>query len=516
MGERNGNAVTFRGWEGGEYGLLDPGVAGRSDKQMFTGSNVMLYRTGLLGPRPGIKEVAFTTPPAGVPVGGGAYFSATDVVFWGLLKTGASAYNVYNYNVTAGTVSAAYAQTDALPTALTHNVAPGGGAGTATFVNLVGHGLYQLDHVGADVHLVSTSPSGDVVGAYGVRMIANNAQTLWYSDANAWSTIGALSYIEISGFSNSFYAPFRDGLIIGTSGGIFNILTGVLGATAVIRELSRGGGPSNPFAALRTADDKIWYWNQTDRFPSMFNGAIHKRYDHLLLDEVSSGAAWVGAIPQRAMAACDWVGTDDWVTYGHGTVDTLMYLNKIMSQHDLGTTYVPGAAFPLGDAHLLLCPASSALATTGTPKAYYFAPGLHDRPAFTSDTTAQPGDGSDGPLYAWFETPEWWDDQGHEVRVVQVIVDYTGWDTGAAGDNVGFQVEVTTLHRAGAIDTTTSSLVTVADGMAASFDVGGTVKRAQVSIDGKYGGGFQVGIYSIENCAIRSITAILSQDPRRV
>ena len=513
MAERNGEAVTFRNWDGGEYGIMDPGLAGRAEKQMFTGTNVMRYRTGLIGPRPGLKALSFTSPPTGTPMGGGAFLETGDDKFWALLKTGASSYAVHEFATSAETVSSAYSGT--LPSTVSFNLAPGGGSGTVTYINVAGAGVYKLNHATDAASLIDTDPQGNVIGIYGVRLLANNGDTIWYSDAADFDTFGATSYVEVAGFSNSFYAPFRDGIVIGTSGGIFHILTGVLGATTTIRELSRGGGPPTPFHAVRVADDKIWYWNSDYLYPSMFNGAIHERYDWLSFPNPDGDTFWEGAYPSRQMVASSWVGTNDWVTYGFGSPNTCVFQHDVMSKHDLALPYAPAAAFEfLGKTHVLLCPEDDTLDTADTMKAYYFSPGYRDRPAFTSDPYGRPGDESDTPLDASFTTPEWWEDKGHEIRVNQVIVDYEAWNSGSTG-NAGFDVQVDMLHRARADGVTTGTSLTGLDASQAGLSTSGTTGRAVVNVDGTYGGGFQITIDNIKSCAIRSVTAVLSPSTRR-
>jgi hypothetical protein len=510
MAERNGQAVTFRGWEGGEYGVLDPGVAGRNEKQMFTGSNVLRYRTGLLGPRPGLRQISFTSPPTGLPRGGNSYFDAGGgVTFFQILQNSATNFEVYKYNATAGTVSAAL--TWASPTSFPYNVMPFG-AGAIAYMGLPGSGLFEIDFTANTVTLIDADPDGGVIDSAGVRLLASEGDVLWYSDANAWDTFQPTSFLQLAGFIITFLAHFRDGEIVGTGGGVFHMITGVFGATTTVRELSRGGAPSTSFHAIRVADDKIWYWNGTERYPSMFNGAVHTRYDYL--DFPDGGAVYEGTFPSRYMVAADWCGTNDWVTYGFD--ETCIFINDVMTTHSFDLPHQVASAFGGGGTHIISVPETAGLSTSGNPAFYYFSPGFYDRPAFTTDDWGQPGDGVDDVLYAWFQTPEWWDDDGHEVKVNQIIVDYTGWDTGATVDEVGFDIYVSALHRTGAVGSTVVGPVNVVDTQASfSSAAAGTSKRVARNVSCQYGGGFQITIDNIQNCAIRSITAVLSNAPRR-
>lgn len=504
MGERYGDAITFKGWDGGEYGILDPAEAGRSEKQMFTGSNVIRYRSGLLGPRPGYKDIDFTSPPNGNPLGAGT-FAAADTV-WVLTQTG-SGYEIREWDLAGGTVGSAY--TGTYPASVPYCTKTETGDGGSTWLNIPGAGVYILNHTADTIAVTDTDPQGFVMSVYGLRAVANTGARLWYSDANDSNTYGALSYVDVSGFSISFAAPFRDGLILGTAGGIFHMLTGVLGATTVVRELSRGGAPISPFHALRVADDKVWYYNSGVPYPSMFNGAIHQRIDYL---EGGTAESFNGKIPVRNVVPCTWLGTNDWAGYGQKSAH--IFANNVFTKHSFPSldAYGLGSVVDLGDHHLLIDSHG-----TGNPATmHYFAPGLVDRPAFDGDDYAMPGDGSTTPLTAEFSTPEWWDEQGHEVKVQQVIVDYVGWNCNADG-NAGFTVEVDMLHRWQAIDTEYGSALTVVDEPQSSFttDDAGTSARAVLNTSTGFGGGFRVGIYDIKCCAIKSITVVLSPETRR-
>jgi len=506
MGERHGDAIVFRDWSGGEFGILDPGVAGRSEKQMFTGDNVLRYRTGLLGPRPGLKTVTFTSPPDGTPLGSGTTSSGS---LWVLTQTGGG-YEVREWNPDTGVVGSAYS--GSLPAAVPFAIKTEVANGTGSWISVPSAGVYKLNHTSDAASLVDTDPAGFVITQYGLRAVANTGSRLWYSNANDPDTWGAASYLDLSGFSISFMAPFRDGMIVGTAGGIFHILTGVLGATTVVRELSRGGSPVSPFHALRVADDKVWFYNQAEPYPSMFNGAIHQRFDYLTNETVPT-ASFNGKLPFRNMQPTTWAGTNDWFTYGlqngHSFQNDVLTMHTFSSLSDTGL----GSVTDLGTHHLLLDSNG-----TGDPlTAYRFAPGLKDRPAFVGDDYAQPGDGSDTPLNGvYFQTPEWWEDAGHQVRVSQVIVDFVAWDTGTV-DSAYFEITLDMLHRTGAAATKFGSSVVGLDEPVSSFttSAAGTPGRIEKNMTEGYGAGFQVTISDIANCAIRNVIVVPAPDSSR-
>jgi hypothetical protein len=59
----------------------------------------------------------------------------------------------------------------------------------------------------------------------------------------------------------------------------------------------------------------------------------------------------------------------------------------------------------------------------------------NNRPAFVSDVYKQPGDDSDTPFTAEFSLPEHHDDEATNVAIVDIVVDFTSWNTGISETN---------------------------------------------------------------------------------
>jgi hypothetical protein len=273
--------------------------------------------------------------------------------------------------------------------------------------------------------------------------------------------------------------------------------------------LSGGGAPFTPTAGLAVPGEKLWYFYNVDDSPASFNGAVRQKYDYLAGWSGSTTGNLVNDVrtPAVQMTLLEWAGQDDWVAFTRYSDSALMYTSGIFTKHTFGVTLDP---FVAGFGQQLFLAYGGA-----SPKYYWWQPAFNDRPGFTGDTYAQPGDASTTPLSATFTTPEWWDDDGHMVRVQQVIVDYTTWQTGSSTNNF-FDVTVTSLNKWAGEASSNSTTVTALDAAGSGFSTSGTIGRAIVSVgDQGFGGGFQIKIGNLKGTAIKSITAVLSNDVRR-
>jgi hypothetical protein len=72
--------------------------------------------------------------------------------------------------------------------------------------------------------------------------------------------------------------------------------------------------------------------------------------------------------------------------------------------------------------------------TEPTGQAVVVADMILNRPAFVSDTHAQPGDLSDTPVEAYLVLPEKWTEDSDPIAVSEVVIDITHYDIGADVD----------------------------------------------------------------------------------
>lgn len=510
MGVRNGEAVTFQGWMGGDYGIMDPREAAKSDAQMFSGSDVIVYKSGLIGPAPNGKTVSFTSPPNGRVLAGSTWITS-GVKFFALTET-ASGYEWRIWDIDAGTVGSTFTGTFAssVPAA----IAPSqqGGFGAGGYYNISGSGLYKVLPDSAAVSLIDTDPSGALSTFYGDRLVANNNNRLWYSDVLDWDTFGANNYVDVgAAVPHSLYTKFRDGLLVSNLGGVMIFVTGVLGATTTIRELSSGGGPWTGSHWVDVAADKVWYFNGPEYYPSSWNGAVHERFKYL--ERTPRTATISDKIPSLTCLVTDWAGPDAWVGYST-VVDTegiggrsFLYQNGVFTFHDRNADYViPFGG--LGSAHLLITDNG-----TGSPPTFeWWAPGLLERPSIEGDDYGGGLETTGSKRNCWFKTPVWSSDAGLEVRVAQVIIEWKAWDTGVSTDP-GFDVSVITT--ASPADGDTETAVQSVSIPYADADSDGVDRRAVLNFGAGWGNGFQINVTNLYGAAIRRITAVLSPDTRR-
>ncbi|MCX7621189.1 MAG: hypothetical protein N2037_10150, partial [Acidimicrobiales bacterium] len=214
-----------------------------------------------------------------------------------------------------------------------------------------------------------------------------------------------------------------------------------------------------------------------------------------------------GSTPSFACVTMPWLGTNDWFALTRYGARGLMYANGVFTYHDIEVAVDP--FFAPYQEFLIVGKGS-------TGNYYYFAPGVYDRPAFTSDTYANVGDDSSTPFTeCWFETPEWWAEEGHQVRVQKVIVDYVGWNTGSSANN-RIDVQVTSLRPWDTSGVSSSATKTLLDSPGSSFSTSGTTGRAEGLFgDQGFGGGFKVRLSNLRGVAIRAVSVLLAEEARR-
>jgi len=505
---------------------MHPSVAARAEKQMFAGKNVVRYRTGLVGPRPGLKTITVASPPTGTIQGLGNAVSTSGTGPWVWVAIGGQFFRV---DIGAGTTSAGYAGTG--PGVVTHPMSDAY-AGTTSFVAVRGDTLYLLNHVAGTVTPVTTDSNGSVVAWYDVnntaRLFANSGNRIFFSAPYpGWTTWDPASYFDVgTALEITHMRPFRDGILISKASGEQFIYTGAPGATVgsagTLRRLTRSGGPRSEPAGLTLEGDMHWYIAHRRDYPSNFNGAIPADLDWL---NFTGGAATAdaGVTPGFRFLPVAYLGPDTFMCLsgqsGSAANRMLEYSGGIFSFHTfevdidpLGVCLADNAAEAVGQS------TRSMLLVDGSGGDYYhYSPGL-DRPGFVSDALAQPGDGSTTPLDADLGGLVWWEPSGNEVRVAEVIVLYRGWNTGSATNN-GFEVQVAALNRASldnsVVDAEANSAQTVVELAGSVFSTGGVAARA-VAVPGGtlWGHGFAVAVNQIRGCAIDQVLVRLDERRR--
>lgn len=530
MAVRDGDAFRFFGWTGGEYGDLDPIVAGRSQAQMFHANNLMLYRTGLIGPRPGLVDLGLTSAPTGdiqgmdtlaVGDGSGPYF-------W--VMTGG---NVYQARLTTGSFTSAYTGASAGLTGITRPIPNGGSYGSGTILNIYDKGIYQLAHSTTKTFTnISTSlGGGNAIGYATTRFVLNSADggswtgdsRMYYSNVfPGWGTFSASGYYDIGACEITMLRPWRDGLLVGNNVGEFYYQTGVLGTSATIRRLTRAGAPGAEARGAILGGDKAVYMAANTSFPATFNGAITENLKHLKF--TGNEADDDGISPGFRVLPMPWGGPEDYAIFsgqtGAGAANrALLYTNGVHTYHTFEQT-TSAWAVSMGDGA-----ATNNMDWTffviasddGNGDFWEWAPSvafLDDRPGFSGDVDNSIGDASNTPFEQFLHTPIEVFANGEQRKVNEVIIDYTAWNVGAGNCTLKAQVDAVLRWDGDAGSSSTET--TLLDSAASGFSTSGTRKRAILRCgDQGSGGGFQVKVTEMAGIAIESITAVTEPDRRR-
>jgi hypothetical protein len=128
-----------------------------------------------------------------------------------------------------------------------------------------------------------------------------------------------------------------------------------------------------------------------------------------------------------------------------------------------------------------------------------------DRPAFTSDLFAQPGDLSDTPEPAYVTFAEHWTEDNNHQQVTEVVVNFRRWDTGCEGGN-NFSVTVDALSRGSEVPLRSHTQTWSQAGNLSPATQHGIEDqvRLQFGEQGE-GAGYRVTISDIRGVAIRSV-----------
>lgn len=503
-------AVVFDDWKGGEYGLLGARDAGKKPG-MFAGKNVMRYRDGLLGPRPGVRNIGVTA------LGNGKIKSLGQGNVGTIVVVGST---VYSFDPTAyGGAATAWTMTDSIVDVLT-KPAEMPGAFALEYVLCLGGFAYKLVNSTKTCTKIpaggTNMPPGRCAAWYQDRLIIGGTSTqpyrLFFSDPGAagWETFGATSFYDLPGLGITFMVPFRSGLLVG-AGGAFVYITGTLGSTAVVRVLSTQGFPADTMKGAKLDTDEVVYMHNNRPYPGRYNGALHVLEKHLRF----AGDNYADDSDQTpTFHVLKLIGPDDWLFLSGRTVAgaqnrALLHYEGVASYHTWGVDIGAWAA-DLGTGKELLVKDG----TAGTPPTFYTFNTELFRPGFATDNDARPGDDTTVPLDAFAHLPQYWDPEGHELLAREVIVDFRKWDTGAAANN-HFDLLVRAVNRYNTADVAVSATQTFDEAGAASTTAGVDDRRSFYFGEQGQGGGFEVHFDAIKGIAIRSVTVLFDRLPAR-
>lgn len=493
--------VTYKDFSGGESGRLTANTSAKAPRNGFTAYNMLVSQDGMLYVRPGLKTIS----PSGLSNGVVHGFGNTPVPssdLWFVQGTAVRTFGSDGSNLrTSGT---ALAETPAQPLDWKTD-------GSTILVASAADKLYRISpHTASnpDVAGLTGSPGAACLEVYGDRIVAgnidgSNGYRLRYSavaDPNDWP---AGNFIDIGdAFGLTGLYTQRQHLLL-TKQNQMHVLTGTLGSNEVLRRVYSGDGPLHPLQARMGPRDLLWYHHIFATYPASFNGTYPNELSSLVYGSSTPNTGGVALIPPSH-------GVSPFSANGGGAVfvsdsraEALVYWNGVWTSHSFDVD-VSGYVASNGQ-FIYFCDGGGASAT---PNFYSWDVTSGEVGA---TVTSDAGDASSStPVQGGVTFPEWWTEDGTEVVVRSIIVDFVEFSNGTAENK--FDMKVTALKRyqgdAGADSTTLSYTVvpTLADK---------TRRRIFGVGEQGMGGGFRLDLYNIQGIGIVSIQVVLDTQPLR-
>lgn len=515
----------YRDFSGGDWGRTEPW---RAPKNTFSATNMLVYRTGEIGVRTGVRNVTPAGVANGVVQGLGRMPSSLSTVFY---AQGTAV--KYFDPVEGGTLSTATgAFTGAGPTARTHM----DDAGNTVYIATTTVNGYSL--TGSTLTSLNNMPNAQAIALYGQRLAVVPTATpnsiVFSADSsfNNW-TISAGNAVSVTiGDSDPIKAIFAQRThlaVLKQNSGLY-ILTGTPGTSETVRLASRLEGPLASWQAGRTrSDDRIWFATTNAQPMAMFDGTNVSWYDNYPLSLFSQFAART-VMPLRYD---DQTGAAFIVeaNAGVGTANEVWLHHRGMwTRHTFGVGITAQAAscgvgFPQdGGTDPSRIRYGSQLVFTdggavGAPPAFWSWLPCPDRPGLEASPFAQSaeraGDASSTPVTGTLTLPEQRSEDGHEIQVRGVIVDFRSWQTGGASNN-HFDLAVNTLNSYES-PTPVSSATAAFDEAPSLSSLAGSVRSKYFSFgDQGRGSAFNLSLTNIRGVAFTRFRIVTETYPARV
>lgn len=485
--------VVYSDFSKGEYGTLG---GRRAPDGSWTGLNMRVYRNGSLGVRPGLHDLAVTGMPAGT-VKGIAYIPFTGkelIVVVGTSVRFVSFAQAAAVSASAGTLTA----TPTYPIRFSESTRSLDGR---VYFQNPGDGSYYATPAAVTLTALTNDPTGFCMELYKNRMVAGGpAERLRYSNDSVFDTWSSLQFIDVGYNYPAFQmVSHRDGLSVFAQALIWRF-TGTIGSTQVLRRASSGLAISTQGDAVLD-NERVFYIPGARTAPVIFDGgtADEKSLAHLEWHTDSAGTTdpVSGGIARRY---------NDILFSNYGYDRGLWRSSGAWTFHEWGVTQSGLLTRAAADKFVI--------ASDGTTPSLYVLDASLDRPGFTSDTYADPGDISDTQLSGNFTLPEYWDPQLKEVRVRAVTVNFTKWNTGGLTTN-NFTLTVTALDQYGGGAPVASATQSFNEAGSAATTAGVDQRAVFYFGDQGPGGGFQIALTAIRGVAIRDIVVSIETLPSR-
>lgn len=378
-----------------------------------------------------------------------------------------------------------------------------------------------------------TGPGGAAIAVYGDRLVIGNTgtgsdqNTIRYSaaaDYTSWPTANSIKVGADSSPITCLYVQ-NGNLLVGKTEGWF-IITGTIGVNENLRQLNQYAAPSNQSFGDITNHDTLAYFGGFGEYPYRFNGSYATPYTEFAIQAV------VGATSAAALLREE----DSFLLHGSFFDDVIqriwLYHRGAWTRHTIPDTVFGLASFD----SIRICPdvfSVGALSsdprpngsiitvlvqdTGNAPDVYRYTVGS-DRPGFETDTLFQrAGDDAATAVAGNFSLPEWWADEGSEILVRGVTVDFRVWNTGSSDTN-HFDIQVDNFSPYNS-DAPASSTILDWDelGTLTTAGVDGEVKRHIFSFgDQGVGNGFQLHFTNMRGIAIRRVQVLIDSQPVRL
>lgn len=526
MGERK--VIDYSDFSGGEFGLLEPW---RAPPGTWTGKNIVQYDNGSLGPRNGLREITLSATITGEVMSAGALHRRTDSNLWVMVDN-------------AGTRSIKKIAADGTVTNITGAAVPAYTEPVSSLVyndieylSIVSNGLYKI--TGTVLATVANGPGMRCFVQYGDRFVAGGGDTggnpiapsgsispanrLWYSapaDPTSWPS---LNFIDVTGAIVGLY-PQRNHLVVVTTEGWW-IIQGVLGVNETLRRQNRSEFPTwptqgavvEPSMNLAFVHGSLQQRDGEDEGEiathsvGVFTGATVEYATHI---SFGSGQNIITDPPTFSTVALR--GPEDWLV--QGGVDTalnraLLFRNKAWQKIEWsGPTDLLGWCISMRrtDRHQFLSHEG------GTVRLFEWM-AYNNRPAFTDDVRKRPGDVSSTPFVAEFSLPEWHEESGNDVGLVDIVVDFTSWNTGSGSTN-HFEIVPVVMRGFGDEGQAASTLTFDEAGSSSPATLAGKRRRERFPgvAHGLDGTGFRLFFNAIRGVSINRIQVLVDVDGPRV
>lgn len=530
MAETQRKIVSYKEFSGGDYGILEPW---RAPPGTFSGKNVVAYDSGAIGPRNGLIEVPLSVAIPGKILSAGAFKRRTDSNVW-VIVDNAGTRSVKTItkdgtvtNITAGSAVPAY--TEPIQSLVYEEI---------EYMSIVSNGLYKIE--GTTFSKITNGPGCRTFVQHGDRFFAGGGDTggnpiapsgsvspanrLWYSEPANPTDWPSLNFIDVTGAILALFSQ-RTNLVIATTEGWY-ILTGVPGVTDTLRRQVKTEFPTwptqgtvvEPSSNIAFVHGSLQQRDGEDEGEiavhslGLFTGATVEYAAHL---PFGSGQNVLTDPPTYQIVTLR--GPEDVLV--QGGVDTA--LNRAVMFRSGGWHKIEWSA-PVDllgwcismrrtDRHQFLSH------TGGTVRLFEWM-AYNNRPAFTTDVRKQPGDVSTVPLDAKFTLPEYHEEGGYNIGIVDIVVDFTSWNTGSGQSN-HFEIVPKILRTFGETEAKVGNTLTFDEaGAGSAATLAGTRRRKRFSAVARDfdGSGYELTIQNIRGVAISRIQVLIEVDGPRV